>query len=65
MNRPHTIYAPLEVCEITLYEVHDPNKAQNVATFNSRGAAEAYAAAINSYAGLTTPATIKEHKHNG
>ena len=66
MNRPHTtIYEPLEVYEVTLYEVHDPNKAQNVATFTSRGEAEAYAASINSYAGLTTPAIIKEDKHNG
>jgi len=65
VNRPHTIYAPLEVYEVTVYEVHDPNKAQNVATFTSRGEAEAYAASINSYAGLTTPAIIKEDKHNG
>jgi len=65
VNRPHTIYAPLEVYEVTVYEVHDPNKPQNVATFTSRGEAEAYAASINSYAGLTAPANVKEDKHNG
>jgi len=65
VNHPHTLYAPLEVYEVTVYEVHDPNKAQNVATFTNRGEAEAYAATINSYAGLTTPATIKEDNNNG